>query len=131
MSGIKKAFKKVVKVATLGAAGDGGWANDAVSALSGGLINPNAAADSAAAQKEIMNAQLKANKDALAQQQMFDQQAAQMAANAAGLADANAMDSTTKFEIGGTADDQATNNLLTDMRKRRRTGSTSSQLGIV
>ena len=130
MSGGKKIFKKAVKVASLGAVGSGGWGNEAVSVLSGGLINPNAAKDAADAQKEIMDAQLRANKEALAQQEMFDRQAAVMQANAAELANANAMDSTTKFEVGGSADAQDSNNLLTDMRKRKRTDSTSSQLGI-
>lgn len=130
MSGGKKLFKKVVKVASLGAVGSGGWGSKAVSTLSGGLIDPSAAKNAAANQKEMMDAQLRANKEALAQQEMFDRQAAAIADNAAGLANANAMDSTTKFEVGGSADAHSSNNLLTDMRKRKRTGSTSSQLGI-
>jgi len=34
----KKAFKKVAKVATLGATGKGGWGKKAIGALSGGLV---------------------------------------------------------------------------------------------
>lgn len=34
---IKKAFKSVVKVASLGAVGEGGWGSKALSTLSGGL----------------------------------------------------------------------------------------------
>lgn len=35
---VKKAFKSVVKVASLGAVGPGGWGKKAVGVLSGGLI---------------------------------------------------------------------------------------------
>lgn len=35
---VKKAFKSVTKVATLGAVGSGGWGKKAIGALSGGLL---------------------------------------------------------------------------------------------
>lgn len=35
---VKKAFKSVVKVASLGAVGSGGWGSKALGALSGGLL---------------------------------------------------------------------------------------------
>ena len=136
MSGVKKVFKKVNKVLVkadlvhqgLKGMGLADPVNDLVYGDEKALTPAERAQKM---QKEQMDAQIKAEQDALNQQKLFDEQARRIANNAAGLDSANAMDNTTKFEIGGAADAADSNNLLADMRKRKRTTSASSQLGIV
>lgn len=65
---VKKALGGVVKVATLGAAGPGGWGSKAVSALTGGLLGgstklPDSGAALAQALTEQANRAQNANAD--------------------------------------------------------------------
>lgn len=139
MSGVKKVFKKVTKkVSKVLVKGDlvhqvlkGSGLPDPVNDLVYGdakVLSPAEAMQKL--QKQQMDQQMQAEQDALNQQRLFDEQAKRIAANAAGLDNANAMDNTAKFEIGGSAD-TAPDSLLNSMRKRKRTTSASSQLGIV
>ena len=134
MSDAKKLFKKVNKVLVKGdlvhQVLKGAGLPDPVNDLVYGdakVLSPAEASQKL--QKQQMDQQMQAEQDALNQQRLFDEQAKRIAANAAGLDNANAMDNTAKFEIGGSAD--TPDSLLNSMRKRKRTTSASSQLGIV
>lgn len=135
MSGVKKVFKKVQKVVSKFDIGhkivkQAGLPDPFGDILYGENRTLSPAEAAAKMQQKQMDAQIKAEQDALNQQRLFDEQAKLIAANAAGLDNANAMDNTAKFEIGGSAD-TAPDSLLNSMRKRKRTTSASSQLGIV
>lgn len=107
---IKKAFKSVVKVASLGAVGPGGWGGKAVGALTGGLLGGSSkmggSADSGAALAQALTEQ----------------------ANRAQNANADlSLDNVATVETAGTA------NALSGARKKRRnTGASglSASLGI-
>lgn len=125
----KKAFKKVVKVATLGAVGPGGWGDKAVGALSGGLVGDSSVYGSGGGLGGITGnvAPDNAAKEmALLAQQQRDQEAT-LAANQAALQSNASQDNVANVITGGTALGSDANALL---RKRRQGGSLSSTLGI-
>lgn len=108
---VKKAFKSVTKVASLGAVGPGGWGGKAVSALTGGLLGGSPkmgdSADSGAALAQALTEQ----------------------ANRAQNANADlSLENVATVETAGTA------NALTGAQKKRRNagGNTglSASLGI-
>ena len=134
MSGIKKAFKKVVKVATLGAVDGkkGGWLGGTSGALNlvslgtvgegpiKGPLNTGAAAYTAAeaaAQQQKFAAAESAKQDKLNMQ----------TANMSKLAGLNSEQKTTQVEFGGTGSE-----IADDLKRRKKKGltSNSSSVGI-
>lgn len=99
----KKIRRSIVKVATLGAAGSGGWGQQALGALSGGLLGGG------------QSAMLKQAQD---QQNAIAQQQAVIAQNAAALQANSTTDNVANVVAGGTADLSA-NADMTDLRKRK------------
>lgn len=108
---VKKAFKSVVKVASLGAVGSGGWGSKAVGALTGGLLGGSpklgGGTDSGVALAQALTAQ----------------------ANRAQNANADlALENVATVETAGTA------NALSGAQKKRRNaggkGGLSASLGI-
>ena len=125
----KKAFKKVVKVATLGAVGPGGWGDKALGALSGGLVGDSSVYGSGGGLGGITGnvAPDNAAKEmALLAQQQRDREAT-LAANQTALASNAQQDNVANIVSGGSAlgfDSAA-------IQKRRRGGAgLSSTLGI-
>lgn len=108
---VKKAFKSVVKVATLGAVGSGGWGDKALGVLSGGLLGGSPKMESGA------------DTGAALAQALTEQASRAQNANAD-----LSLDNVATVETAGTA------NALSGVQKKRRNaaggGGLSSSLGI-
>jgi hypothetical protein len=126
----KKAFKKVVKVATLGAVGPGGWGSQAVGALSGGLVGDSSVYGSGGGLGGLTGntgAADQAAKEQARLAQMQRDQEATLAANQAALQSNAQQDNIASVITGGSALGFDTS---AQLKKRRTGGSLSSTLGI-
>ena len=113
---IKKAFKQTVKVASLGAVGEGGWGSKAVSTLTGGL------SDTLLGAKGSMQDTLQAGQAALAD--ALSQQAALAQSRSTDLS----LENVAEVETAGTANAQSDS---TDKKKKRAASNgLSASLGI-
>ena len=109
---IKKVFKKTVKVATLGAVGEGGWGKKAVSTLTGGL------SDTLLGAKD-----LKLGNSQAALDNALSQQAALAQSRSADLS----LENVAAVETAGSANAQSGS---TAKKKRAAGNGLSSSLGI-